>query len=695
MKKKLIGIKAQMIMVTFLIVALLTIGILLSISIIVSKEYDKEINFNNETVTDLIASNLENFLGKAYSITEELTQNLDIKSMDGKRQSHILADCVERNPFIELLFVQGNDGMQTGRSSGECGDRSKRWWFSMVHTEGKSFISKSYFSATSNAPVSGVFIPIKENEMMIGSIGMDLKLDYIQQLISENSNEERGRYSFVIDGEGSIIAHPNSEYIEQMYNYKTLTKQVAETDVSGNIIINTDGTNKTREEKIEISEGYQYILNDVMAGNNGTYYFEEKEKGYYSAYTPITLPGDSDKWSIITIQEEDTAKVIISDIIKISATAGMLFFLIAMIMMIIFANSIANPIAKASALLSKTASGDFTVHLKTNSKSEIGVLADSFNEMVDKIASLLSDTQNITSDIHTKMISLDEKSSIATEAAGNIKTSIDDILKGATEQAQEAEESVQMSTSLNEQFNSLSSKTTAMLKEVLQAGEMTDNGVQKVTELKQKNAITYDIIERTAKVIEELNGQSKTIGSILDTLEDISSQTGLLSLNASIEAARAGEYGKSFAVVAEEIQKLSNISTNSTNSISDIITEIQEEISSSVKMMEEVKEVSKEQNEAVIDVNEAFQKIAQAARNMIEFMENIERFVEKMEQNNDKVVSSIDNIAAISQETAACTENATISIREQATEIKQIAGYTKELKEKAVLLEKEISKFKI
>lgn len=259
----------------------------------------------------------------------------------------------------------------------------------------------------------------------------------------------------------------------------------------------------------------------------------------------------------------------------------------------------------------------------------------------------------------------------------------------------DAEASASISNSLNEEFVLLSDKTETMIKEAEQASKVTTLGSDKVIELKEKNYTTYHIIEKTSSVIENLNKESKTIGGILNTLEDISEQTGLLSLNASIEAARAGEQGKGFAVVAEEIQKLSVASANSTSHISDIIIEIQAEIASSVEMMEKMKSVSKEQNEAVQNVNQSFEQITSVTRNIITFIEEIGVFVQKMQEDNNRVVTSIENIASISEETAACTETVTTSIAGQTAEIQQIAMHTAELKEKADFLEKEISKFKI
>lgn len=679
MKKKYVySIKSQMLFVILLSIIILTVGILSSVSMILSKKYDREINFNNETVTNLISSNLENFLGKAYSITQELVHSSDINSMEVSRQEDTLIACASRYEFIELLFLQGTDGMQVARSSGECGDRSDRWWFSSVTKDGKSFISKSYLSASNNMPVSTVFAPIKQNDTIVGSLGMDIKLDYLQELIQANSNEESGRYSFIMDGEGVIIAHPNDDYVEQMYNFAKGTKQIND-----------------QEEILEISDHYKNITREVMNQKRDSLRFEEDGKGYYCAYAPIQLPGDSDTWSIVTIQDEKTAKSIITDIIKTSTMTGIVLLVISAVIIIFLANRIANPIKKISHLLSRAADGDFTVRFHTKSRNEIGLLASSFNEMLGNISSILENTKLTTKNMDESIILLNEKCDNATNVANNIKLSANEILTGSTEQAMDAEKSARMSNEIHNQFEMLSEKTKEMVQEAENASIVTATGSVKVSELKDKNDMTYHIIEKTTKAIEHLNQESETIGSILMSLEDISSQTNLLSLNASIEAARAGEHGKGFVVVAEEIQKLSVESAKATNNINTIITEIKHEIESNVTMMEEVKEVSKEQNEAVENVMEAFDKIANTTNNITRFVEENEKLVETMTRNNQDVVNGISNMASISEETVACTEAVTNAIHDQTIEIQEIALQTNELKERIEILEKEIQKFKI
>lgn len=121
------------------------------------KSYEQEIYHRSQDKSQLVSGEIAAFLDGAYGISEELSVNPSILTMDTKVQTTILADCVRRNPYLELLYIQGKDGMQTGRSSGELADRSTRWWFVQTAKQQKAFISKSYYSVNTGMPCASIF----------------------------------------------------------------------------------------------------------------------------------------------------------------------------------------------------------------------------------------------------------------------------------------------------------------------------------------------------------------------------------------------------------------------------------------------------------------------------------------------------------------------------------------------------------
>ncbi|AGX45211.1 methyl-accepting chemotaxis protein [Clostridium saccharobutylicum] len=687
------SIASELIVTIGIIAVLLTGGIILSVSLILSRAYDKQINTNNEMISGLISKNLSSFVNTAYSVTKDLSVNSEILSMDTSTQNKVLKEYQSRNPYFDLIYVQNDSGMQTGRSAGELADRSGRWWYKQLQQTQKPFVSKSFYSATSNKPIASVFMPLYNDNKVIGSIGADLKLDYLQQLVEQYSSKEDGRYSFIIDSEGVVIAHPNSELISEINNYKTLTKTMQVKDANGKIMKDNNGNNVTKEEPIKICDGYKQIVQSVMNGQSGSIKFKDNNESYYASYTPISLNEQSQSWSIVTVQNESNAKVVMKSIINTTLIAGLIILIIAALAMSFLAKKITKPIIIISDLLTKASTGDFTVKFVTDAKNEIGILSSSFNEMIRKISNLLKGTKELTENIKNSAVILTEKSEETTRSANEINTAISEIAIGASNQASDAEKSANLGVNMNEKFVQLTDKTNLMIKDAEISSRVTSEGVNKIEELKDKTKITLEIIEKTENSIVGLNNKSKDIEGILEALEEIAGQTKLLALNASIEAARAGENGKSFGVVAEEIQKLSEESESSTNDIAKIIYDIKNEIVSSANMMKNVKLVSEEQFISVNDVNQSFNKISETTHNITNIINNIGSFVEEMDADNNNVVSSINNIAAISEETAACSEEVTASIEEQTENINEVSIQVRELKEKASILEEEIQKF--
>ena len=289
MKKK--SIFRQLLFPMIAIVCALAVCLAGVSAVIFMRAYEDEIYSRDREKSLLVSSDIATFLDGAYGITEELSLNPSILTMKTEIQTPILEDCVKRNPYLELLYIQGTDGMQTGRSSGELADRSTRWWFQQVTKEQNAFISKSYYSVNTGMPCASIFFPMYQDSALVGIFAVDLKLNYLQSLIEEFSDMENGEYSFVIDGEGVVVAHPDSTQIEELYNYKQLTKTVSKKDAKGQPMLDENGGIVTQEESITISEDYQKIISDVMAGNSGNHKIKNEGESYFVSYYSIPLKG--------------------------------------------------------------------------------------------------------------------------------------------------------------------------------------------------------------------------------------------------------------------------------------------------------------------------------------------------------------------------------------------------------------------
>ena len=123
-------------------------------------------------------------------------------------------------------------------------------------SEKKPFISQSYYSVATGMPCASVFFPMYREEELVGIYAADMKLDFLQNLIGEYSHEEDGRISFVMDGEGVVVAHPHAVQIEEQYNYRDMTRTVSVKDAEGNTKKDKDGNIITEQIPLEASEEF-------------------------------------------------------------------------------------------------------------------------------------------------------------------------------------------------------------------------------------------------------------------------------------------------------------------------------------------------------------------------------------------------------------------------------------------------------
>lgn len=681
----------QLLLPMIAIVCTLAVCLTGVIAAIFMKSYESEIYGRSQDKSQLVSGDIATFLDGAYEVTEELSVNPSILTMETEIQTPILEDCVKRNPYLELLYIQGTDGMQTGRSSGELADRSTRWWFVQTMEEQKPFVSKSYYSVNTGMPCASIFFPMYQKSELVGIFAVDLKLDYLQNLIEEFSDTEHGEYSFVIDGEGVVVAHPDSVQIEELYNYKMLTKTVSSKDENGQPLVDADGNIVTEEQAITISEDYQKIISDVMAGKNGSGKMKNDGESYFVSYASIPLKGESDSWSIITLHKESSAMAAVYRIMVIVAVLVLLIIIIAVWVIAVLARKLTNPIVFITELIGDASEGDFTVQAAEDSNNEIGTLSKSFNKMTGKISAILTKITSMTGEVVQSSGQLKK----IEEDMDSISRAVREISDGTENQKEEVDQVVMRENELEEKFRQLQEKGSQLLMDAQNTILSGENGIQSVIELKKQNEATAKgMAESFAKIV-SLEEQSQRISGILNTINEISSQTGLLALNASIEAARAGEHGRGFSVVAESIGKLAADSTAATADIENIIVELCKDISETVTNIEAIRAGVDGQTQAVDKVQETFEDFGKLAEKTKESVNSMEELVEEMYQCDQAVVGAVERISDISANAAEITEGVADSLEEQLAGIRSVANRVDDLSMVSVEMEREMTRFKL
>ena len=678
----------QLLIPMMTVICALAAALVVVILVIVTTSYEKDIYSQNQDISSLLSDQISSFMDGAYSLNQALAENPSVLTMDTKIQTPILEQCVANNSYLDLLYIQGTDGMQTGRSSGELADRSTRWWFTQTMSDKVPFISKSYYSVATGATCTSIFFPMYSDGEMIGVYAADLKLDFLQNLIGEYSDEEDGRISFVIDGEGAVVAHPDITQIEELYNYKDLTKTVSVKDSAGNSVTDADGNIVTEESSLEVSDGFKQVIADVMAGNSGSTKISYDGTTYYASYTTIPLSGESDPWSLITLHKKSAAMAMVNNLLIITILISLVVIAVAIFIVIYLARKLTTPVVSMTELMKEASEGDFSLKADVSSQNEVGQLAKSFNVMADKIFGVLVRMMDSTKGL---LECSDKLQDVETNVV-NLSSSLNEITNGTERQTADVNNVVVRMGEMEDKFRELKSKSGNLLDEAEHTIISGKEGAKGIDQLQEQSGYVEKNVNLSYEKIKTLETHSSKISDIIDTINSISEETGLLSLNASIEAARAGEHGKGFAVVAESIGKLAAESSAATANIQSIIEELCSDIGDTVSNIEEVKKAVTAQIQATQTVKKIFLDFKNLAEQTSGSVNGIDELIEELYEIDRSIVEAAQNIRDISQKNEDLSEEVARSLDE---ELKDIQSSVQSLATISGEFEQEMTKFKL
>ena len=176
--------------------------------------------------------------------------------------------------------------------------------------------------------------------------------------------------------------------------------------------------------------------------------------------------------------------------------------------------------------------------------------------------------------------------------------------------------------------------------------------------LKEQSAQIASTNKRVTESMGRLQDKTREVEEIADMILDISSQTDLLSLNASIESARAGEAGRGFAVVAEQIRQLAEQTKNSTENITRIILELNENANQVVRSIDTSLHATENQNKMIHTAADSFGKLDRNMECLIEDIQGIDQRIHNLADANNRIVENISHLSATTEEITASAEQA-------------------------------------
>lgn len=303
--------------------------------------------------------------------------------------------------------------------------------------------------------------------------------------------------------------------------------------------------------------------------------------------------------------------------------------------------------------------------------AQLSAAAEQSGQATNQVAATIQDVAQGTAQQAESM----NKTSNIVEQVGR---AIDGVAKGAQEQAQAVGKSSQITSQSAEVIRQVTDNAQAGAKNAAEAAEAARDGANIVEASIRNMSGIKEKVGFSAQKVQEMGHRSGQIGIIVETIDDIASQTNLLALNAAIEAARAGEHGKGFAVVADEVRKLAEKSATATREITNLIKDIQQTVTDAVKAMDEG---SKEVELGVAQADaagEALASILQAVEAVSAQMEGIAGAAEEVNASSSELVSAMETVSAVVEENTAATEEMAAGSTEITSAIENVANVTEE-----------------
>lgn len=362
----------------------------------------------------------------------------------------------------------------------------------------------------------------------------------------------------------------------------------------------------------------------------------------------------------------------------------------------IISRNISKNLFKVVSVLNQVSDGNLNVEaIKFDGRDEVAQLSGSINKTVLQLKGMISGIQEAAEKVESE--SAEMESGVIEGKAGieYITTTMMQMSAGAEEQASSATDiagSISMLSELiqtaDQNQDDLQGSSEDIIRVVGDGTRQMENSVNTMQQI-------HDIFQNTVQKVKIFDERLNSVSNLIQIINNIAKQTNLLALNAAIEAARAGETGRGFAVVSDEIRKLSEQVAKSVREITEMVTGIQGESKLIAESLESGYENVREGTSNIHITRDIFNRIQSEMNSMIEKVNHVSTGLDNIAHNVQKVNMAGENIAAISEENSAGIEDTVTSINKQNTLMNTIADEANALAQSAEKLKQMTGRFQI
>ena len=471
---------------------------------------------------------------------------------------------------------------------------------------------------------------IMENEISNSGVD-DLDYDgYANNLSDVKLEGIDSAYMYVVQNDGTMLYHPTKEKVGQPVEnavIKGVVQQLQDGKKPGTTVVEYDFNGTTK----------------------------------YSAYTIL-----NNENILVLTADESEALAGITTVTGVAIGISAIVVLIAIIISFIMGRRLMRPLVKVSTIIEDVANGnieaDFSVVKESN--DEIGLIIEKMKELTQSLGSIVGKIRNSSDTMSSNSYELNDTSSQTLAANNEISKAVEDVAEGSTGMAASISKINENLLEMSNETKDINASVDEIKNQTVAVQDSSKIMNDKIKSMQDSSHKMDEGISAISKRIETVNTTVDKVSNIVSVIEEISSETNLLSLNASIEAARAGDAGKGFAVVAQEIRVLSDNTNTELENIKQIISSLVEECRYCVQASGTIVEDNAKQKEEIKAVLDEFGSLDEQIQKTAEKADEIEELVTAMIELNDDITKSSNSLTDVSAANAAATEEMNANIEE-------------------------------
>lgn len=471
---------------------------------------------------------------------------------------------------------------------------------------------------------------IMENEISNSGVD-DLDYDgYANNLSDVKLEGMDSAYMYVVQNDGTMLYHPTKEKVGQPVEnavIKGVVQQLQDGKKPGTTVVEYDFNGTTK----------------------------------YSAYTIL-----NNENILVLTADESEALAGITTVTGVAVGIIAIVVLIAITISFIMGRRLMRPLVKVSTIIEDVANGnieaDFSVVKESN--DEIGLIIEKMKELTQSLGSIVGKIRNSSDTMSSNSYELNDTSSQTLAANNEISKAVEDVAEGSTGMAASISKINENLLEMSNETKDINASVDEIKNQTVAVQDSSKIMNDKIKSMQDSSHKMDEGISAISKRIETVNTTVDKVSNIVSVIEEISSETNLLSLNASIEAARAGDAGKGFAVVAQEIRVLSDNTNTELENIKQIISSLVEECRYCVQASGTIVEDNAKQKEEIKAVLDEFGSLDEQIQKTAEKADEIEELVTAMIELNDDITKSSNSLTDVSAANAAATEEMNANIEE-------------------------------